>query len=394
MKIDSSTHFAQVGIFPVGKIHSLQTPPMDCTTYVTKSLDSLMPINADSLQSSSDSPLEGLYYGGIDTPTTRKAAQQIALMEKGDYAVLTPSGQSALHLLLFALTRPGDHILVGDTVIYTTRWLLEYFEQKGVEIEYFEPCQAHGLGERLRNRTRLVIWETPGSYTYELIDSAAIIEICKNHPTLTVVDNTWSASTFSFPLEINADLCILSLSKSHAAVEGISLGALVTRKPEIFKVLKQASALVGNHVSSYACAAALRSMSTLGARLQTQQMSTVAVIQYLEMQPEVIRILHPSLQQSESELVKYSIKGNNSLVTVQLAYTKPALLRKLSQLDVIKIGYGWGGTVSLVTPIDIENNLSAARMNITDACIRIYIGLEHPNDLIEDLQHAFFDRLS
>lgn len=394
MKINSSTYFAQVGIFPVGKVHSLQTPSMDCTTYITKTIDSLMPINANSLQCSSDSPVEGLYYGGIDTPTTRKAAQQIALMEKGNYAVLAPSGQSALHLLLLALTRPGDHVLVGDTVIYTTRWLLEHFQQKGVEIEYFEPCQARVLDKKLTSKTRLVIWETPGSYTYELIDSAAIIEACKHHPALMAVDNTWSASTHSFPLVMNADLCILSLSKSHAAVEGVSLGALVTRNPEIFKILKQASALVGNHVSSYACAAALRSISTLGARLQTQQMSTAAVIRYLERQPKVIRILHPSVQHSESELARYSIKGHNSLVTVQLAFPKPVLLRKLDQLSIIKIGYGWGGTVSLVTPIDIENSPSAARMNITDACIRIYIGLEHPNDLIEDLQHAFFDRLS
>ncbi|MBK5012303.1 cystathionine beta-lyase [Pseudomonas sp. S60] len=394
MNIDRSTLFAQGGIFPVGDMYSLQTPSMESTTYITNTPDRLLPIDAESLVANYESPFEGLYYGGVDTPTTKQAAQQIAQMEKGEHAVLTPSGQSALHLLLLALLKPGDHVLVGDTVIYTTRWLLEYFKQKGMAVEYFAPQEAHALRTKLRSHTRVVLWETPGAYTYELIDSAAVIEACNHHPTLMVVDNTWSASTFSFPLEMNVDICILSLSKSLAAVEGVSLGALITRRPEIFKIFKQTSALIGNHVSSHVCAAALRSISTLAARLHAQQLSTVAVIKYLEMQHSVVKVLHPLVQHSVSELAKYSIDGYNSLITVQLTHEKKTLVRQLGLLRVIRIGYGWGGTVSLATPIVMDNNSSAQRMNITGTCIRLYIGLEHPNDLISDLRRAFFDTSS
>ncbi|WP_245586737.1 PLP-dependent transferase [Pseudomonas cremoricolorata] len=391
MKNNGPTALAQVGIFPVGELYSLQTPSMDATTYIANIPNHLLPIDPDSLQPSSESPFDGLYYGGIDTPTTRQAARQIALLEKGNYAVLTPSGQSALHLLLLAMTKSGDHVLVGDSVIYTTRWLLEYFGGRGVEVEYFAPHEANRIGGRLRDNTRLVLWETLGSFTYELIDSATIIEACTHHPALVVIDNTWSASTFSFPLENKADICVLSLSKSHAAVEGVSLGALVTRQPSVFKVLKQIAALTGCHVSSHSCAAVLRSISTLGARLETQQRSVVLIMKYLKAQPQVIRLLHPLAQQSESELQNKSIKGCNSLITVKFSYAGQTLMKKLGRLRIIKIGHGWGGTVSLVTPVCLDSNPSAARMDVTGTCLRVYIGLEDPGDIISDLQNAFFD---
>ncbi|MCO7516183.1 PLP-dependent transferase [Pseudomonas guariconensis] len=383
------THLAQIGLFSLGDIQSAQTPPMESTTYVVENFDNLPSINNNSLTRPSSRIFEGLYYGGVDTPTTRQLAARMAAIEKGNFSVLTASGQNAFHLLLSATAKPGDHILVGDTIIYTTQWLLSHFQSYGLDIEYFTPKDALSIRKKLKPKTKVIIWENPGAFTYEIIDSRAIIESCKNHPAITAVDNTWAASTFYHPLELGADVSLVSMSKSHAATEGVSLGALITKRDDVFSILKTTSALIGNHVSSYACAAALRSISTLGARLTLQMHTTRLVIDHFKALPLARRVLHPIVQNSKSDLYEKNYSGFNSIITVQFSCSRDELIARLNQLKIIKIGYGWGGTISLANLVDTTDMPSANRLSLNGSCVRFYLGLEDPYDLIKDIKNSF-----
>lgn len=380
---------AQVGLFPVGEIQSTQTPAMECTSYLVDSFDQLPPINEESLADTDNDLFNGLYYGGVDTPTTRQLSQRVASIEKGKFAVLTPSGQSAFNLLLSTFVKPGDHVLAGDTTVYSTQWLLTYFEKIGVKIEYFTPNDAATLKNKLTLKTKLIIFENPGAFMYEVMDIRAIVKSRHDHPALIVADNTWAASVFHHPLSLGADISLISMSKYHGAIEGISLGALTTKRKDLYLNLKITSALMGNHVSSQACSAAIRSISTLGARLSFQMSTTRKVLRSLQPMPLLKQVIHPILQNTELHLQNSMITGFNSLLTAEFSCSRDELISRLNRLNVIKIGYGWGGAISIINIIDTQNMPSAKRLGINSECARIYLGLEDPDELIRDLSNAF-----
>ncbi|MHA7115477.1 PLP-dependent transferase [Pseudomonas promysalinigenes] len=381
--------FAQAGLFPTGGIQASQTPAMECTSYIVDTFDQLPPINKASLADTDHDLFNGLYYGGVDTPTTRQLSQRVADIEKGKFSVLTPSGQSALNLLLSAFVRPGDHVLAGDTTVYSTQWLLNYYEKKGVKVEYFTPNEADTLKNKLTRKTKLIIFENPGAFTYEIMDIRAIVRSRQDHPALIVADNTWAASILYYPLSHGADISLISMSKYHGAVEGISLGALTTVRKDLYLKLKIVSALTGNHVSSHACSAAIRSISTLGARLSYQMNTTRKVLRTLKSTPLLKQVIHPIIQNTEAQLECLKITGFNSLVTAEFSCCRDELISRLNRLKLIKIGYGWGGAISLVSLIDTHGMKSAKRLGINSECARIYLGLEDPDELIRDLSNVF-----
>ncbi|GAB3627932.1 cystathionine beta-lyase [Pandoraea terrae] len=352
--------------------------------------EELSPIANASLTEGSDETFTGLYYGGIDTPTTRHLANRIARIEKGRFTVLAPSGQSAIHLLLTTTTKPGDHLLVCDTITYTTRWLLDqHFQALGVDVEYFEPQDAPVLSSRLRPNTKVVFWESPGAFTFELVDGKAVVRACEDHPAITVMDNTWAASTFHHPLEVGVDVALISITKTHAATGGVSLGAIVTNDRDLFERTKSIAALLGSHVGADACASALQSMSTLAARLSCQMATTSLAIGVFIGMTGVKRVFHPTLPNGNSDLFVRDYVGFNSLVSVEFAWPLDETIQLLDRLKVIKIGYGWGGTISLVNHFDPCGWPSAKRVGLSGSCARFYFGLEDVHDIERDLRGAF-----
>lgn len=390
MKKNNSTALAQIGLFPLGNVQSTTTPAINTTTFIVRSLSELSPINNSSLIKNCNKLFSKLYYGGIDTPTTRQLSQKIAKIEKGKFALLAPSGQSAIHLLITARTMPGDHVLICDTVTYSTQWLLDqHFAAIGIEVEYFEPSEASSLSSRLKPNTKIVFWESPGAFTYELVDGRAVVEACKDHSALTVLDNTWAASTFYHPLEAGVDATLISMTKSHAAVSGISLGAIVTNNRIFFESIKTVVALLGSHVSSETCANALYSMSTLSARLSLQMSTTRYIIEVLTGLSAIKRVLHPTVRNDQNNLFNRDYSGFNSLISIEFACHYEEVITRIDRLKVIKVGYGWGGTISLVSLFNPAEWRSAKRLDLRSSYARIYLGLEDVHDIEMDLRNAF-----
>lgn len=385
----NTTELAQIGIFPVGKLFAPLVPAFNATTLVVNRYEELSPISNSSLTEGNGSAFSGLYYGGIDTPTTLHLAHQIAKIEKGTFAVLAPSGQSAIHLLLAAMITPGDHLLVCDTTTYTTCWLFEqHFRALGVDIEYFSPEDACVLSHRMRANTKAVFWESPGSFTFELVDGKSIVEACRNHAVMTIMDNTWAASTFYHPLDDGVDVVVLSLTKSHAAAAGISLGAIITNNRSHFEKAKSVTALLGSHVGSEACASAIQSMSTLGVRLSRQMATTARMLKVLQGMNGIKRVFHPSLQNENNNIFDRDYTGFNSLVSIELEWSVSEVVERLNRLSVIKLGYGWGGTLSLANHFDPSGWTSAHRLGLSDSCVRFYFGLEDADEIEQDLHRA------
>lgn len=376
----------------MGSVMSPTTPAVNTTTFVARTYAALASICDDSLVSTNADILDGLYYGGVDTPTTLHLAAQLASLEHGKYAVLCPSGQSAIAVMAGAMAQSGDHVLVADTVIYSTKWLFDrYFGRLGVDIEYFDPTTVDVLEEAIRPNTKLVFFELPGSFTYELFDLSRAAEICRKKKVVSAVDSTWAASTFCYPLQHDIDIVVLSLGKTHAGIAGVSLGAIITSDHVLFTKSKAAAALLGCHVNSNACSDALIAMSTLAPRLAQQMKSTETAINVFRSHSKVIRVLHPSIPTNlDYCLFRRFFSGFNSLVSVELNLSRCEIVAVIDRLKVVNIGYGWGGAISLVSIFDPNEWRSASRSRATGLCARFYIGLENENDIAEDILRALY----
>ncbi|WP_430252400.1 trans-sulfuration enzyme family protein [Neorhizobium sp. DAR64860/K0K1] len=380
------TASARVGMFPLGDMVSPILPPINATTLIAPSLERLAPIADNSLLRTADHVMEGLYYGGVDTPTTLSLAKEIARLEGGNCAVLSPSGQAAINLVLSALVQSGDHILVSDCITYTTKWLLDrHFAPLGVTVDYFTLHDSHDLERLLRCNTRLVFWESPGSFLFEVVDPRPIVKLCRSRNIITMIDNTWSASHFFNPFQHGIDVSVLSLTKTHAAIAGVSLGAAVTVSEDLYNSFKTRSALLGDYVSSSACSDAAKSMSTLSLRLDAQQHSASAILSRLAQSSVVHEVFHPASSKSPYHMLFQTLySGFNSLISVEFSLPPEILRDRINKLSTINVGYGWGGAVSLVNLFAPAQVRTIAADKLKGPCARFYIGLEDPSDILAD----------
>lgn len=165
-------------------------------------------------------PFETVYYGSISSPKTEKLAQHIAVLEGGKHGLLTPTGHLAITYSLSTMLKPKDHVLVVDSACYSTS---KYFCDselvgKGVEVEYYDPKLGDDIRKHIKPNTKVIYMESPGAYTYDIQQVDAITKVAKARGITTIMDNTWSASTYFKPFEHGVDVSVVSLGKYHGAV--------------------------------------------------------------------------------------------------------------------------------------------------------------------------------
>ncbi|MDC0710708.1 aminotransferase class V-fold PLP-dependent enzyme [Stigmatella sp. ncwal1] len=381
---------AQAGLFPVGNVEIPVLPTIHATTVLFPDTRALAPLDRDSLSRSGGSPYDNFYYGGVGTPTTEAFSRTVAGLEGGTHAVLAPSGQSALVATLSALLKQGDHVLIVDTVTYTTRWYIDQcLAPSGVTVTYYPP-EVTDIGPYLRPNTRVVFMESPGSLTFEVQDVPAICRTARHHKAVTVLDNTWAASHCFEPFSHGADISVLSLTKYHAAPAGVSLGAVVTRDEGLHGTIKNQAALLGLHVCPEACSRAALALATLELRLRHQEKTVRHVLEGLAGHPALHALFHPSLPDALGhEQWRRDFTGTNSLLSLSFqGLDRATVLARVDRFRVIRIGYGWGGNLSLVTVFEANEWRTVSRTQARGTCLRIYLGLEEPAELLADLRQA------
>lgn len=388
--MSKTTRTAQLGLFPVGSVEIPVLPAINATTVLFPDTASLPPIDQESLNRQGPSPYEHFYYGGVGTPTTEAFGRAVAKLEGGTRAMLTPSGQSVIVATLSALLKQGDHALIVDTMTYATRWYVDQcLAASGVAITYYPPDLAD-IEPLLRPNTRVVFMESPGSMTFEVQDVPAICRTAARHGVTSVLDNTWAASRYFEPFTHGADVAVLSLSKYQAGPAGVAMGAAVTRDERLYGVIKNQTALLGLHVCPDSCARAMLVLSTLDLRLNQQEQTTQHVLRGLAGHPRIGALFHPSLSGCPGhELWRRDFKGANSLVTLAFeGLDRSAVHALVDRFRVIRIGYGWGGMISLVTIFEANEWRTVSRSPSRGTCLRIYLGLEDPEDILADLLQA------
>jgi cystathionine beta-lyase len=335
-------------------------------------------------------PKDGtLHYGRNGTPTTWALCEALTELEPGAAMTrLYPSGAAAVAGALLAVLEAGDELLMVDTAYGPTRALCDgVLKRFGVTTVYYDPMIGAGIDALIGERTRAVFMESPGTHTFEVQDVPAICAAAKARGLVTLIDNTWATPLFFPAIAAGIDLSILACTKYIGGHADLMLGS-VTATAAVAQRLEQTRRVMGQSGAPDDAWLALRGLRTLELRLNRHQENGLQVARWLKDQKQVARVLHPALPDCPGhEYWARDFKGATGLFSVVLAGGDDAARdRLIDSLELFGIGYSWGGYESLALPADPVRTATSPAFE--GPLLRLHIGLENPDDLIEDLAAA------
>ena len=350
----------------------------------------------EALEAGDRHPYEVFNYGRVGTPTVDAFERALSELEGGYRAVATSSGLAAVTLALTAFLKAGDHLLMTDSAYRPTRLFCDtVLSRFGVETTYYDPLAAEGVAGLMRENTKVVYVESPGSLTFEVQDVPAVTQVAKAAGATVLMDNTWATPLLFRPLQHGVDVSIQAATKYVVGHADASLGAIICADESGFRKVKRCAAIFGNTAGAEEVYFGLRGLRTMGIRLQRHQENAIAVASWLQQRPEVDRVLYPALPDNPGHaLWQRDFSGASGLMGVVLAGgSKQAVSAMLDGMELFAMGASWGGFESLILPTYPSKLRTATRWQAPEPCLRLHVGLEDPADLIADLD-AGLDRLS
>jgi cystathionine beta-lyase len=305
---------------------------------------------------------------------------------------LYPSGLSALTGTLLALLKAGDEVLVTDAIYRPTRRFCDQVLKRfGVAVRYFDPLEAaDSLVGGASDAVRLILMESPGSLSFEMQDVPRVAELARGRGILTVADNTWGAGYLMKPLDHGVDVSVQALTKYVAGHSDIFMGSAAVNDRRLVRALEDGIHNLGWSVAADEAYQVLRGLRTLPTRLARHGESGLAVAAWLRQRPEVVEVFHPALPgASGHELWKRDYAGACGLFAFALRPgPEEAVNAFLDELTLFGLGFSWGGFESLAVSCDHQFRTRQVKRDYGGPMIRLHIGLEHPDDLIADLDAA------
>ena len=331
-----------------------------------------------------------LFYGRRGTTTHFALQEAIAELEGGEGCALYPSGAAAISNALLSFVKTGDHILMVDTAYEPTRDFCDkILAGLGIETTYYPPGIGAGISALIKDNTRVLFLESPGSITMEIQDVPAMVAKANERGVMTMLDNTWGNGLHYRPLEHGVDISIQAATKYIVGHSDVMMGVAVSNK-KYWPTLRENSYLLGQCTSADDAYLALRGLRTMAARLKQHEQAAIDVATWLETHPLVDHVRHPAFETCPGhEFFKRDFDGSNGLFSfVMKAGNQQAIDAFLDSLQHFKMGFSWGGYESLVTANLTMKGLRSETGWTQGPVIRLHIGLEDVADLLADLDQA------
>jgi cystathionine beta-lyase len=334
-------------------------------------------------------PALGVYrYGLQGTATHWALAEALTELEPGAAGTaLYSTGLAAITTALLTILSPGDELLVTDTVYGPTRRFCDTILKRfGVSTRYYDPMVGAGIADLIGEQTRAILLESPGSQTMEVQDVPSICAVARKRGIVTLIDNTWATPLLFPAITGGVDITIVAGTKYVGGHADLMLGA-TTATAKYYDRIQRTSWHLGHAVSPDDAWLASRGIRTMAVRLKQHQEGALKVASWLKEQRQVGRMLHPAFPECPGhEYWKRDFKGSSGLFSFELKGAARALRDAfVERLELFGIGYSWGGYESLAIPVDPTRSVSKAP---AENLVRLHIGLEDPDDLIEDLTSA------
>ncbi|MGE3714042.1 MAG: cystathionine beta-lyase [Alphaproteobacteria bacterium] len=330
-------------------------------------------------------------YGRYGTPSTRSLEHALAQIGDADHAIVTSSGLSAIVTSLMAFLQAGDHLLMVDsTYAPSRRFCKNVLSRFGVEVTYYDPLIGSDIAKLMKDNTRVVFVESPGSLTFEVQDIPAIAKVAHSKGAMVIGDMTWGTLLYQKPFDLGVDVIVHSATKYIAGHSDLVMGLILFNDAHHENLVKTYRNM-GACPAADNCYLAMRGLRTMALRIKHQYESTMKVAQWMKARPEIEEVLYPALPGSPGhELWKRDFSGACSLFAVAFKPIPHEAMRAfIDSLQLFGLGYSWGGFESLMTTFKTDNIRSASKWPYEGPGLRIHIGLEHTDDIIADLEHGF-----
>jgi cystathionine beta-lyase len=333
---------------------------------------------------------KGVYtYGRHGTPTQGALEEAVAALEGGYRTVVLGSGVAAINASILAFVKAGDHVLMVDCVYGPARRFCDAFLKRfGVETTYFDPGVGGDIAKLIRDNTRVVYTEAPGSQTFEMQDIPAIAAAARARSAVTIMDNTWSGGVYFKPFTHGVDVSVQSATKYIGGHSDLMMGTITTTEA-VWRQVRQAAADYGAPSGPDDAYLALRGLRSIKVRMARHHETGLKIARWLQTRPEVARVLHPALPGDPGHAIwKRDFTGACGLFAFVLKKVpEPALAAMLDGLELYGMGASWGGFESLILPS--EPARTATKWEPEGPLLRVHAGLEDPDDLIADLARGF-----
>lgn len=333
----------------------------------------------------------GYTYGLRGTPTTFLLEERLATLEGGTHCILSPSGLAGVMTVNLGLLKSGDEVLLPSNVYGpSSDMAASVLAGWGITHQLYDPMNPADLEARINARTKLVWVEAPGSVTMEFPDLTGLIAAARAKGVLVALDNTWGAGLAFRPFDLGVDISMHALTKYPSGGADVLMGAVITRDEALHLRMLKVHGQLGLGVAANDAEFILRALPSMPLRYHAHDASARELAAFLGRQAVVKQVLHPALPGSPGHAHwAATCTAAAGLFSVMLDPALPGTKVDafVDALRLFKIGYSWGGPVSLVVPYDL-NAMRTDRSALPGHLVRFSIGLEAVADLQADLAQA------
>ena len=335
---------------------------------------------------------DGSYPGGFDysrsgNPNRAALEAALAALEGGPEAIAFPSGMAATFSVIFSLA-PGDHVVAADDAYYGTGVLLrEQFARRGIEASFVDMTDLDAVRSAMRPSTRLVWMETPSNPLIRISDVEAIAGIAREGRAISCCDNTWATPLLQRPLDLGVDLVMHSTTKYFGGHGDVTGGAVIVREPggtlEALRGIQKDGGLVPSPFDAWLTR---RGLESLAARMAMHCANAMELARFLDAHPRVERVHYPGLEDNPGHaLAARQMSGFGGMLSFDVTGGREEAFAVAAAVKIIARATSLGGTHSL---IEHRASIEGAATRAPENLLRMSVGLEHAEDLKEDLDRA------
>ena len=333
-------------------------------------------------------------YTRCGNPNRDSLEQVIASLENGKHCVLFTSGMAAI-VAAFSLLQAGDHMLMaGDIYGGTFRLAEKYLPRQGITVTEFCAHNPFSINDVVQPNTKLLIFETPTNPNLRVSDIAAVTKIAKQHGLIVVFDNTFASPALQTPLDYGVDIVVHSTTKYISGHSDVIGGAVVTNDPEIHNHIFEWNKAVGAQPSPFDCWLSLRGVKTLGCRMKAHCENAQAVAEFLSEHPKVKATHYPGLPtHPDHQVAKRQMSGFGGMMAFDVAGPVENARKVAESTKVFLLAESLGGVESLIAYPPLMSHATMTEeqrveRGIPPTMLRLSVGIEDTQDLIEDLDNA------
>lgn len=338
---------------------------------------------------------KGYEYSRTGNPTRQQFEELVATLEGGKFGIAFASG-SATTATIQLMLNEGDHVICGDDVYGGTfRFFDKVMKKFGVEYTFVDTTNPKNAKNAIKSNTKLLWLETPTNPLLKISDLKKLAEIAREKNIISIVDNTFASPYIQQPLSYGIDVVIHSTTKYLGGHSDLVGGIAITNNPEIHEKMRFLQNAAGAVPSPFDCWLAMRGIRTLALRVKQHSLNATKIVEYLQTKSEIDKIYYPFLEtHPNSNLAKKQMKFGGGMISFDLKAGKKAAYKFLEQLKIFNLAESLGGVESLCEyPPDMTHGSipeeERQKIGINPGLIRLSVGIENYEDLIEDLEVGF-----